>query len=323
MTHPVTRAAGRSLGSTLLTLVLIPVVVAVVFGLPALVTYLLPLEGVARLATFFGGVLVLLFGFVAGALAFAMLRTGVLDAGFGALGMRGSSTIPNIRHYRGQRGGRELFGTYARRGGLLELAVELATGAQAAFTMQSTVGTVRELVGLSPLQASGDPALAGIVSHGADPGWTHALLSSPGVPQALRALLEDPSGREIRWVHVRPGCVKITRRWIDPDAAGATLLAQADALEVLASACARLGAPGRPIAEGALERRARHSPMSLAFGIVGCLLLAILVPTMVVTGLVFFSVASSSPTVAPAPGPAPTMDEGQPDPGGGRRRRRR
>ena len=36
MAHPVARAAGRSLAATLLTFVLVPVIVVLVFGLPAL-----------------------------------------------------------------------------------------------------------------------------------------------------------------------------------------------------------------------------------------------------------------------------------------------
>jgi len=322
MAHPVTRAAGRSLGATLLTLVLIPLVCAIVFGVPALLAAFVPVEDGLRLFVFFGGVLVLLFGFVALALTFAMVRTGVLDPGFEAIGMKGRSSIPNIRNYEGQLGGRPMFGTYARRGGVLELSVEQTTGTKASFTLSQTVGAARELVGLTPLATSPDPALAGIISAGADPQWTSAFLAAPGVAAALRTLLEDPSGRELRWVLVRPGCVKITRRWIDPDAASATLPPQARALDVLVTACARLGPPARPLAENGLETRFRRQPMSSAFALVGCVLLVLIVPTALIATAVVVMSARPTPTVAPAPEPAPTpsADEERPDRGGRRRR---
>lgn len=324
MAHPVARAAGRSALATLLTLVLVPIVVIGVFGLPALAIWALPLEGEARLIVYLGGVLLLLFSFAAAAIAFAMFRTGALDPGFTAIGMTGRSVIPNIRNYTGQHGGRVTFGTYARRGGLLELGIEQATGATAAFTRQQTVGRVRELIGLSPLSPSPDPVLAGVVMAGGDPVWTTALLGVPGVAHALATLLDDPSGREIRWVLVRPGAVKVTRRWIDPDTAGGTLPAHAAALDVIATACTRLGPPATPIAEGAFERRARQSPMSTAFAVVGCLLLFLLVPTAIGTAVLVYTTARSAPTVAPAPAPD-VPDEVEPggEPRRGRRRRDR
>ncbi len=323
MTHPVTRAAGRSLGATLLTLVLVPLVCVIVFGVPALLAAVVPVEEGLRLFVFFGGMFFLLSVFVVLALGFAMFRTGVLDPGFEAIGMRGRSFIPNIRHYEGQLGGRPMFGTYARRGGILELAVEQTTGAKASFSLSQTVGAARELVGLTPLAASADPALAGVIMAGADPQWTSALLAAPGVSAALRTLLDDPSGRELRWVLVRAGSVKVTRRWIDPDAASATLPAHARALDVLVTACARLGPPARPISEGSLETRFRRQPMSSAFALVGCLLLVLIVPTALIATAVVVMSTRGTPTVAPAPEPAPTPTaEERPDRGGRRRRQR-
>lgn len=323
MAHPVARAAGRSALATLATLVLVPIIVIGVFGIPALLVWLLPLEGETRLFAYLGGVLVLLFSFMAAAIAFAVLRTGVLDDGFRTIGMTGRSLIPNIRNYTGRHGGRATFGTYARRGGLLELGIEQATGATAAFTRQNTVGRVRELIGLSPLSPSPDPLLSGVIMAGSDPRWTTALLGAPGVASAVASLLDDPSGREIRWVLVRPGCVKITRRWIDPDAAGATLAAHIAAIDVIATACARLGPPAAPIREGGFERRARQSPMATSFAVVGCLLLFLLVPTAIAATALILTTSRSAPTVAPGPGPAdPTLDEPRPDDARRRRRRR-
>jgi len=320
MAHPVARATGRSLAATLLTMVLVPVIVVLVFGLPALAVAVLPVEGEVRLFVYFGGVLLLLCAFVVAAIGFAMMRTGVLDDGFSAIGMRGRSVIPNIRNYTGQHGGRVTFGTYARRGGLLELGIEQSTGATAAFTRQQTVGRVRELIGLSPLSPSPDPVLAGVIMAAGDPVWTTALLGVPGVASAVATLLHDPSGRELRWVLVRPGCVKVTRRWIDPDAAGATLPAQASALDVIATACTRLGPPAQRVQEGAFERRARQSPMSTAFAVVGCLLLFLVVPTAIGAAVLIATTTRSAPSVAPAPGPS---EPAEVDPGAGPRRGRR
>ncbi len=327
MAHPVARAAGRSALSTLLVLLLAPLGCVVVFGLPALLVMVLGLEGEARFITYLVSTLVLLFGFAVGAIAFAISRTGALDPGFDAIGMKGRSVIPNIRHYSGQRGGRAAFGTYARRGGVLDLAIAQTTGATAAFTRQQTVGRVRELIGLSPLAPSNDPRLSGVVSAGSDPGWTQAFLAAPGVAPAVASLLDDPSGRELRWVLVRPGSVRLTSRWIDPNVAGASLPSQAAALDTLAAACAQLGPPAAPIAESAMERRARESPMALAFTIVGCLLLFLACIGLLAGGIIF-AATSHAPRVTPAPSDPTVIDPGPTDPGvrerggrGGRRRR--
>ncbi|MBN8609121.1 MAG: hypothetical protein J0L92_00940 [Deltaproteobacteria bacterium] len=327
MAHPVARAAGRSALSTLLVLVLVPVVLAVVLGVPALLVRVLGLEGDARFVAYLVGALALLFTFAIGAIGFAFARTRVLDPGFATIGMVGHSVLPNIRHYTGQREGREMFATYARRGGILDLAIVQPTGATAAFTRQQSVGRVRELVGLSPLTPSSDPQLAGVISAGSDASWTASLLAAPGVAPALASLLDDPGGRELRWVLVRPGSVRLTSRWIDPNEAGAQLASQAASLGTLATACARLGPPASPIEENAMERRARESPMALAFAVVGCLLLA-LAGLGVLVGAIVFTTSRATPSVTPAPSDPTTIDPAPSDPGPrdhegrGRRRRR-
>jgi hypothetical protein len=279
--HPVARAAGRSLLATVVTIVLVPIVAMVILLVPMGIAAIVPVEDELRIVVWAFGAVVFTFAFAAAAIAFAVLRTNVLDPAFSAIGLRGRSLMPNLREWSGTYGARPAYATYARRGGVLELALEERVGARASFSAQATVGRVRELVGLTPLAAPPDPRLAGLVMAGSDTGWTHAVLAQAGVAEALRLLLEDPSGREIRWVLVRPGCVKITRRWIDPDAAGATLAEQLRALEILASACQRVGPPAARLEEGAIERAFRRSPSGASLALVLGLLAALLVPAVV------------------------------------------
>lgn len=282
MAGPYARAAGRSLGSTLLTLVLAPIAFALVLGLSALVAFVVPLDGTGRLIA---GAITLLgtMGILAlGAIAFAMHRTGVLDAPFAALGLRGRSLVPNLREYAGLHGAFAAYATYARRGGVIELALEVPTRTQANFAVLPEAGRqLRGLVGLGAPIASPDPALAGVAITGADAGWIGAFLGFPGVSAAVRTLLDDPSGREVRSVSLRPGCVKVVRRWIDPDAAGPSLARDFAALTALAEACVRLAPPAAATDEGSLERIARRHPTLLALGIVAAILAALGVPALI------------------------------------------
>lgn len=150
--------------------------IVLVFGLPALVVWALGLEGDARFIVYVVGAFGLLVTFVIGALAFALSRTRTLDPAFAAIGLVGRSPVPNVRHYTGTRGGRGVFGTYVRRGGVLEHGVAHTTGATAAFTRQETVGQAREMIGTTPPHGSSTSPRC----------FTYQAASSFGSPLALK-----------------------------------------------------------------------------------------------------------------------------------------
>lgn len=283
MAHPVARAAGRSLLATVLTILLVPIVAVVILLVPAGIAAIAPVEDDLRVVVWAIGAAFFTFAFGAAAIAFAVFRTNVLDPSFSAIGLRGRSLMPNLREWSGTFGARPAYATYARRGGVLELALEEDVGTRASFSAQATVGRVRELIGLTPLATPPDPRLRGLIMAASDTAWTSTVLGQPGVAEALRQLLEDASGREVRWVLVRPGCVKITRRWIDPDAAGATLGEQLRALDVIATACRAAGRPAQRVEEGAIERAFRRSPSGAGLVLVVGMLATMLVPAIVLT----------------------------------------
>ena len=160
---------------------------------------------------------------------------------------------------------------------MLEISIEHAAGTKAAFTRQETVGRAREFVGLKPLGQSSDPAMQGIIMAADDAAWTSRFIAQHEVAQALQHLLYDPTGREVRWVMVRPGCVKVSRRWLDPDSVQATLATDVRALAALVRACESTGRAEKLLTEGGIERAFRTHPTRSAFLVIAALF-AVLIP---------------------------------------------
>jgi hypothetical protein len=290
MAHPVPRAAGRSLAGGLLALVLPFVVLGFAGSAGALVAFLLPLEDMGRVIAGAATFLACVALFAVLALVFAMFRTRALDPHLAPLGLRGRSLIPNIREYAGVHGAYEAHATYARRGGVLQFSLEVPVRTSATFSVRTEGGPApSSFIGRQPPIPSPDPALAGIAITGDDAEWVTRLISSPGVPAALRALLDDPSGREARNVALRPASVVAVRRGIDPDAAGPTLAGSYAALTRLAEACQRLGPPLQPQDERTLERLARRHPTFLALALVALVLGVLLVPAAILAAALFLS----------------------------------
>jgi hypothetical protein len=284
------RTGGRSLAAGLLALLLPFVTLAFASSAGALVAFVLPLDDMGRViagaATFLAcmGLAALL------ALVFAVFRTQVLDPHLAALGLRGRSLVPNLREYAGMHGAFEANAMYARRGGLLQLSLEVPIRTSATFSAATRGGPgPSSLIGRQPPIASVDPSLAGIAITGDDADWVARFTSMPGVPAALRALLEDPNGGEARSIGLRPASVTVVRRGIDPDAAGPTLAESYAALTHLAEACQRLGPPALPKDERTLERLARRQPTLLALGLVSLVLAALLVPAAILGAALLFS----------------------------------
>jgi hypothetical protein len=284
---PYTRAAQRGCGGAILQLVLVVASVAFLFGVPGLVAVVLPasVDPTLRLAIVGGSLVVGLLLFVVGAFGFAMRRTGVLDAGFAPFGVPGRSFIPNLREYHGAAHGRELDATYTRRGGVLDVALAARSGTKITIGRGAATRRARELLGLSTMPPSSDPALAGLVIAADEPAWAERWLADPAVRATLQALLHDPAGREIRWVFVRPDVVKVVRRWIDPDRTAATIPDMVSVLAGLAESVERQGPPTRLVATNALETSFRRSPTLAAFALVGVILVVIVVPMACIAGI--------------------------------------
>lgn len=283
------RGAARSLAGALLALLVPFVILGCAASAGALAAYVVPLGETGRLIAAAATFLACIGLFAVLAVAFAVLRSRALDPHLAALGLRGTSLIPNLREYAGVYGGFEAHALYTRRRGLLQLSLEVPVRTRAAFSLRPAPGHAPSEVFGQPAIASADPALAGLAITGDDAAWVHRLTSTPGVTDALRVLLEDPTGRERRSVAVRPGSVGAVRHGIDPDAAGPTLGGSYAALARLAEACQRLGPPALPKEEGTLERLARRHPTFLALGLVAVLLGALLVPAAILVAALLAS----------------------------------
>ena len=280
MSHsPYARAAGRGCGLAALQLALIPVALVLVLGLPLAVAAIAPVSDAVRLVIAGAGIFVMMSALAIGALGFAAVRTRALDPGFAPLGIRGGGWMPNLREYHGAIGGRALDALYARRGGVLDLALDARTATKVAIGGSAVTRVARETLGLATLPPRAD--LPDAVVAADDPAWAGALLADPLARDAIAYLLRDPNGRELRWVMVRPGCVKVTRRWIDPEAAIGTISDHTRALAQLASACERLGAPARVIAPGWLETTFRRRPTGAGLAIALGILAVVAVPAVI------------------------------------------
>lgn len=277
MSHPVTKELARRGISSLLIQLGALFAVGVFFAIACLAAYLAPVGRDGRIIVWAIALFVQLMAFVVVVLAFAMSRTGALDGAFSALGLRASGFIPNLRHFSGHYEGRAMRATWARKQRVLEISVEHAAGTKAAFTRQETVGRVREFVGLQPLDRSSDPAMQGIIMAADDAAWTTRFIAQPHVAQALQHLLSDATQREVRWVMVRPGCVKVSRRWLDPDSVQQTLSTDVHALMTLVRACESTGRAEKVLTEGRFERAFRTHPTRSAFLLIAALF-AVLVP---------------------------------------------
>jgi hypothetical protein len=306
-------------------LVLTFVAVPVLLGGPLLLAAVLPVSDEARPIVGACGMMLSLSVFTVLAIGFAVRRTRVLDPGFAQLGVSGSGWLPNIREYHGTFEGRPLDATYARRGGILELTLAARTATKMSIGRGSVPAMAREILGLQTLPAP--PQAPDWVIAASDPAWASALLREPDACRAIAALLDDPSGREVRWVLVRPGAVQLARRWIDPDRAVATVPERAHALAAFARACERMAAPARAEAAGSFELSMRKSPTRLAVFIVLGILGLLVVPA-VVLAMALLASSSSPRQVAPTvredvpvvePGPSEPTEPREPL----RRRRRR
>jgi hypothetical protein len=277
MSHPVTKELARRGISSLLIQLGALVLVGAFFAIACIAAYVAPVGRDGRIIVWALVLFVQLMAFVVVALAFAMSRTGALDGAFSVLGLRASGFMPNLRYFSGNFEGREMRAMWARRQRMLEISIEHAAGTKAAFTRQETVGRAREFVGLKPLGQSSDPAMQGIIMAADDAAWTSRFIAQHEVAQALQHLLYDPTGREVRWVMVRPGCVKVSRRWLDPDSVQATLTTDVRALAALVRACESTGRAEKLVVEGGIERAFRTHPTRSAFLVIAALF-AVLIP---------------------------------------------
>lgn len=252
-------AARRGCLHAILALLLVPVVVAAIFGAPWLVASVLPVGDLTRVLLSLGGSFALLVAFAVLALRYAAKQTAKLDAAFAAVGAEAHGLVPNLREYRGTREGRALSALYARGGGV-ELSIASNARARVAITSSSLTRSARELVGLPTLPPHSDPALAHLVVLARDVSYAGALLADPIGRAAVLALLHDPSGTEHRWVHVGPTSVRLTRKWMDVERAREDVPGHVDALAQLAALGERLPIAGPPETETALERAGRAMP---------------------------------------------------------------
>ena len=276
MSHPVTKELARRGISSLLIRLGSLVLVGVFFAIACIAAYVAPVGRDGRIIVWAVVLFVQLMAFVVVALAFAMSQTGALDGAFSALGLRASGFMPNLRYFSGNFEGCAMRAMWARKQRMLEISIEHAAGTKAAFTRQETVGRAREFVGLKPLDRSSDPAMQGIIMAADDAAWTSRFIAQPEVAQALQHLLSDPTGGEVRWVMVRPGCVKVSRRWLDPDSVQATLTTDVRALAALVRACESTGRAEKLLTEGGMEAFRTH-PTRSAFLLIAALF-AVLIP---------------------------------------------
>jgi hypothetical protein len=121
-----------------------------------------------------------------------------------------------------------------------------------------------------------DPAFAGLVVSADDPRWAQAALATPRLRELVLRATYEPSGRELRTFALRPGAVRLTRRYFKPDAAVSDVAPMVALLAEVAAEVERLPPPARVVALSSLEAHARRSPTRLAsivvLGVMGLLL---------------------------------------------------
>ncbi len=310
------RAAGRGCATQIITLVLAPVIVAACVAIAGLVAVAATPSPQVRLVVAFGVFIALLMAFAAGALLFASRRARVLDAGFAQLGVAPGASLVNVREYHGSHRGRAVDALYSRRGPLLETSVEArVNGALAVGTRTAAGEVIRGIAGAREVPLA-DPAFAAYIVSSADPVWASAMLATPAVRAAVLGLLADPTGRELRMLALRPGAVRLTRRYFDPDRAVAEVAPMIDAIAALGATVETLPGPAVPVALSEFEREARKRPMAMGMRIVAVIVGVVLLVTVLATAAVLSLTPARTiePAVTPSPVDQPTY--------GGRRRRR-
>ncbi len=320
MADPFVRAQGRGCALQLVALVVAPLVVAA-FVLVALgAGALAPAGGAARPIAFGAVFLALMAALAGGAMAFAARRARVLDPGFARLGLAGRAFLVNVREYHGVWQGREVDALYSRRGPLLEAHVGARVQGVLAVGTRTAAGEVlRGMVGAAPLTLA-DPAFAPFLVSAPDAGWAAQVLAVPAVRDAVLRAVSDPSGRELRVLALRPGAVRLSRRYFDPDRAVDEVAPMVGLLASLGAAVEALPPPAVPVPLSDLERAARKAPGALGGRIVAGILVAVVLLVVVLTAAVMLVTPSLSRPAGGSvdPAPAPAGDA----PWGGRRRRR-
>lgn len=320
MSDPFVRAQGRGCALQLVALVVAPLVVAAFLLLALGAGSLAPVGSAARPIAFGAVFLALVMAFAGATLTFAARRARVLDPGFARLGLAGSAFLVNVREYHGAWQGREVDALYSRRGPLLDLHVGARVhGALAVGTRTAAGELLRGMVGAAPLTLA-DPAFAPFLVAAPDPAWAAQVLGVPAVREAVLRALSDPTGRELRVLALRPGAVRLSRRYFDADRVVDEVAPMAGLLASLGAAVEALPPPAVPVALSELERAARRSPGSLGVRVVaGVLGVVVLLVVLLTAAVLLVTPSLSRPagsSVSPAPAPAGEA------PWGGRRRRR-
>ncbi|MFO0630345.1 MAG: hypothetical protein U0325_32615 [Polyangiales bacterium] len=277
MTDPLMRAHGRGCVAQVLIL---GASVALVLGFVALAVgaaSLAPGDGVSRVAVFGGVFFVCVTALAVGALSFAASRAKVLDAGFARLGIAGSGSLINLREYHGGWQGRAVDALYSRRGPMLDLTVQANVhGALAVGTRTAAGEVLRGAFGMTEVRLA-DPAFAGLVVSSADPAWAARMLSTPALRELALRATHDPTGRELRVFALRPGAVRLTRRYFHPDAVAGEVPAMVELLAAAGRAAEAQPPPAVPVALTEMERLARAAPgalgVKIALALVGVVLL--------------------------------------------------
>lgn len=310
------RAAGRGCATQIITLALAPVIVAACVALAGLVAMAATPSPQVRLVVAFGVFVAMLMAFVAATLRFASRRARVLDAGFAQLGVAPGASLVNVREYHGSHRGRAVDALYSRRGPLLETSVEARVyGALAVGTRTAAAEVIRGIAGAREVTLP-DPAFAAYIVSAADPVWASAMLTTPAVRGAVLGLLADPTGQEMRMLALRPGAVRLTRRYFDPDRAVAEVAPMVDAIAALGATVETLPGPAVPVALSEFERDARKRPTAMGARIVAVIVGLVLLVTVVATAAVL--ALTPARTIEPAAAPSPVDQPAY----GGRRRRR-
>ncbi len=300
MTDPFARAQGRGCVAQVLIL---GASVALVLGFVALAVgaaSLAPGDGVARTAVFAAVFFVGVTAVAIGSLTFAASRAKVLDAGFARLGIAGSGAMINLREYHGRWQNRAVDALYARRGPMLEISVEARLhGALAVGTRTAAGEVLRGAFGMTEVRLA-DPAFAGLVVSSADPAWAARMLSTPALRELALRATHDPTGRELRVFALRPGAVRLMRRYLHPEAVAGEVPAMTELLAAAAHAAESLPPPAVPVALTELERQARAAPGALGTKIALGLIAGVLLVTGVCTAGVLLLSSSSPEASSPA-----------------------
>ncbi len=280
MTDPIVRAQGRGMAKSLIVSLVAPLIALVLFAVAAAASTAFEPGSVERAAAFGVAMILLMSAFVAAALSFAARRTRVLDEAFRALGITPSGALLNIREFHGALNGRQLDAMFARRGPLLEMNVATLLHTELAVGTRTALGAVvRSVINAQELPMA-DPAFANYVVSANDPEWARAALQYAPFRDAVLRAVSDPTGRELRVFALRPGAVKLTRHFFEPDAMPAQIAAMAQHLEAIARLVEQLPSPARHVALSAIEQRARTGPSRTA-GLMVMVMVGVLIVTAV------------------------------------------